>query len=52
LIALKDGKGIKDCRATARAIFGNLPRSMCAGPIHREDSRFEVPELVLENTTV
>jgi hypothetical protein len=41
LIAFKDGKGSKDCRSAARAIFANFPRSMCAGPIHRQDSRFE-----------
>ena len=38
LIAFKDGKGIKDCRANARSIFVNFLRSMSAGPIHRENS--------------
>ena len=38
LIAFKDAKGIKDCRAGARAIFAYFVRSMCAGPIHGENS--------------
>ncbi len=37
LIAFKDAKGVKDCMGAARAIFANFPRSMCAGPIRRED---------------
>ena len=37
LIVFKDAKGIKDCRAAPRAIFAKFPRSLCAGPIHRED---------------
>ena len=45
LIAFKDAKGIKDCRAAARAIFTNLPRSMCEGPMHREDSRFDCTKM-------
>jgi hypothetical protein len=51
LIAFKDGKGSKDCRAAARAIFAKFPRSMCAGPIHREDSRFEVRAFFWEITS-
>ncbi len=38
LIAFKDAKGIKDCRAAARAIFGNFVRSMCARSMHCENS--------------
>jgi hypothetical protein len=32
LIAFKDGKGIKDCRAAPRAIFGELPAIYVCGP--------------------
>jgi hypothetical protein len=38
LFAFKDAIGVKDGSAAARAIFANFPRSMGAGPIHREDS--------------
>jgi hypothetical protein len=38
LIAIKDAKGIKDRRAAAGAIFANLVRSMCAEPMHCENS--------------
>jgi hypothetical protein len=38
LIPFKDAKGIKDYRAAARAIYASVPRAMCAGPIHCEDS--------------
>jgi hypothetical protein len=48
LIAFKDVKGIKDCRAAACAIFGNSLRSMCAGPINREDSVKPRQQLELE----
>ena len=48
LIAFKDAKGIKDCRAVARAIFASFPRSMCAGPIDREDSRFDCTKRIFD----
>jgi hypothetical protein len=38
LIPFKDVKGVIDCRGAARATFGQIPRSMCAGSIHHEDS--------------
>jgi hypothetical protein len=38
LIAFEDGKGIKDCRATAHAIFVNFVRSMCAGSRYSNNS--------------
>ena len=38
MIAFKGAKGIKDCSASALAIFANLVRSMCAAPLNRENS--------------